>query len=95
MSDMTYRPDLLGSDAETPDASTFAQTCYALADDLRSKPEGWATTDLAAFLESIGGYAVKHLPAFYANVRGGDVPDPPSWLVFADLLRAGRIYDGP
>lgn len=91
---MTYRPDLLRSDAEISDASTFAMTCYALAADLRCNPEGWATTDLGDFLESIGRYATEHLPAFYANVRGGDVPSPPSWLVFADLLRAGRVYDG-
>jgi len=90
----SYRWDLLGSDAEIPDASTFAQTCYALAADLRSSPEQWARTDLAQFLEAVGEYAAMHLPAFYANVRGGSVPDPPTWLVFADLLRAGRIYDG-
>jgi hypothetical protein len=92
---MTYRADLLRSDAEIPDVSTFALTCGALAADLRSNPERWATTDLADYLESIGRYAAEHLPAFYANVRGGDVPNPPSWLVFADLLRAGRVYDGP
>ena len=93
MSAVTYRPWLLGSDAEVPDASTLAQICLALASDLRSHPDEWETTDLAEFLERIGHYAATSLPAFHANVRGGSVPDPPTWLVFADLLRAARVYE--
>ena len=81
---------LLSPDAPIPDRRTFAEFLYALAHDVRTRPERWQRTDLATYLEVIAPYAVNDIDAFHRNWRGTPAPDPPTWRLMADLLSAGR-----
>jgi hypothetical protein len=81
----------LDSDREIATREEFATFLAQLADDLRVSPEAWARTDLGEFLYAMAYWTKNGLPAFHRNLRHADVPEPPTWRVFADILEAARV----
>jgi len=85
--------DLLSAHAEIPDRVTFAKFLVALAEDLRTRPQGWERTDLEEYLRTMAWWLTNGLDAFSRNIRKKSPPDPPDWRLFADVMAAARVIE--
>lgn len=65
------------------DKATFLEFVAAMRNELHAGAEGWASIDLAGFLEAIAAWADdSSCPA-----------DPNPWRHTAALMRAGALYE--
>lgn len=83
----------LGFDQEINSQAEFASFLVTLAQDLRTNRQAWAQVELVDFLDAMAYWTANGLGQFTMNMRGSEVPDPPTWRVFADILEAARVVE--
>ena len=88
-----HRTDWLSFSTEIPNRADFARFLIALAEDLRKNPETWERVDLESYLRAMAHWTMNSMEAVYRNFYKSDVPDPPTWRAFANILVAGRAIE--
>jgi hypothetical protein len=64
---------------------------YALAQDLKSRPEEWENSALGEFLSSFAGWLTDS-DGYYRN-KGIAVPVEPAWKNIGEMLIAAKYYE--
>jgi hypothetical protein len=63
----------------------------ALRKDLETNRDDWENPTLEDFLEAMEAW-IGSMDRFYAN-KGQQVPQSPTWEMFAHILHASKIYE--
>lgn len=69
----------------------LAQVIQRMLSDLLAHPDEWENSTLDRFLEALAA-SLGGLPGLYAN-RGEQLPEPPTWKVFAEALVMATGYE--
>lgn len=64
----------------------------ALAQDFEENKEKWENRSIYEFLKGCAGFA-GDLRGYFENSGDETDPESPSWRIFAEILRAGRVYE--
>jgi hypothetical protein len=65
---------------------------YALLTNLEKHPEDFENRDLRDYLGALARF-LNDAHGYYHNLELNVNADVPSWRLFADCLRAARVYD--
>lgn len=90
---MNRRIDWLSTSTEIHDHADFARFLTSLADDLRKNPADWERADLERYLRAMAYWTMNSMESVYKNIHGSDVPDPPTWRTFANIMIAGKFVE--
>jgi hypothetical protein len=63
-----------------------------LEQDLRDHADEWENVTLSQYLEALSAW-ISDMDGFYQSVRGGALPETPTWAMVGEMLLAGRIYE--
>lgn len=69
----------------------LAEFIGMLKKDLIENPDSWENSDLESFLEAMQSW-VEAMQWYYKN-HNRELPDPPTWQVFGDILMGARVYE--
>ncbi len=69
----------------------LADFVLALRDDLQNAPSDWENPTLDRFLSAMESW-IRDMDGYYKNT-GQNIPDTPTWKVFADILYASKMYE--
>jgi hypothetical protein len=68
-----------------------ARIIESMLSDLLAHPDEWENPTLDRFLEALAA-SLRGLPGLYAN-RGEQLPEDPSWKIFAEALVMATGYE--
>ena len=69
----------------------FVNFVRSLKESFKEDPYSWQNDTLESFLGALEGFA-DDIDGYYLN-RGENLPEKPTWRMFAEILDAARIYD--
>ena len=83
--------NLLEKHSQIQTKEDLAEFIGLLKEDFQNNPSTWENTDLYSFLDAMHSW-VEAMQWYYEN-HGREMPDPPTWQVFGDILMGARIYE--
>ena len=83
--------ELIDKHSQIQNKEDLAQFIGILKDDLIKNTSLWENNDLESFLEAMQSW-VEAMEWYYEN-HNRELPDPPTWQVFGDILMGARIYE--
>lgn len=83
--------ELIESHSRIQTKDDLAEFIGLLKEDLINNPNKWENTDLESFLDAMQSW-VEAMQWYYKN-NGKEMPEPPTWQVFGDILMGARIYE--
>ncbi len=69
----------------------FVNFVRSLRKSLKQDPSSWENDTLESFLGALERFA-DDIDGYYLN-RGEDLPEAPTWRMFAEILDAARVYE--
>ncbi len=69
----------------------FIAFVESLARDVERGACDWENADLPSFLNAMAAW-VQDMDGYYKNL-GEPMPDPPTWMTFAQILSAALVYE--